>query len=55
MMHIWVSNLTIISSDNGSLPGRRQAIICTNTGILSIGPSGTNFSEILIGIQKSSF
>ena len=43
--HICVGNLTIIGSDNGLSPGRRQAIIWTNAGILSIG---TNFSEILI-------
>ena len=46
MTHICVGNLTIIGSDNGLSPGRRQAIIWTNTGILSIGPLGTNFSEI---------
>ena len=46
--HICVSNLAIIGSDNGLSPGRRQAIIWTNAGILSIGPLGTNFSEILI-------
>ena len=50
-MHICVGNLTIIGSDNGLSPGRRQAIILTNAGILLIGPLGTNFSEILIGIQ----
>ena len=33
----------------------RQAIICTNAGILLIGPLGTNFSEILIEIQTFSF
>ena len=50
--HICVSKLTIIASDNGLSPGRRQAIIWTNAGILLlIGPLGTNFSEILIGIQ----
>ena len=53
--HICVSNLTIIASDNGLLPGRRQAIIWTNAGILLIGPLGTHFSEILIGIQTLSF
>ena len=37
------------------LPGRRQAIIWTNGGILLIGPSGTNFSEIIIKIHKFSF
>ena len=31
-MHICISNLTIIGSDNGLLPGRRQAIIGTNAG-----------------------
>ena len=44
-------NLTIIGPDNGLSPGRRQAIIWTNAGILLIGPWGTNFSEILIGIH----
>ena len=34
--HICVSNLSIIVSDNGLAIGRRQAIILTNTGILSI-------------------
>ena len=46
--HICVSELTIIGSDNGLSPDRRQAIIWTNAGILSIGPLRTNFSEILI-------
>ena len=46
--HICNSNLTIIGSDNGLSPDRRQAIIWTNAGILLIGPLGTNFSEILI-------
>ena len=40
---------------NGLSPGRRQAIIWTNAGILLIGPWGKNFSEILIGIQTFSF
>ena len=53
--HICVSKLTIIGSDNGLAPGRRQTIIWTNDGILLIGPLGTNFSEILIGIQIFSF
>ena len=53
--HICVRNLTIIGSDNGLLPDRRQAIIWTNAGILSIGPLGTNFSEILIEIHTFSF
>ena len=49
--HICVGKLTIIGSDNGLSPVRRQAIIWTNAGILLIRPLGTNFSEILIGIQ----
>ena len=53
--HICVGNLTTIGPDNGLSPGRRQAIIWTNAGILLIGPCGTNFSEIIIGIQTFSF
>ena len=53
--HICVSNQTIIGSNNGLSPGRRQAIIWTNAGILLIGPLGTNFSEILIKIHIFSF
>ena len=53
--HICVSKLSIIGSDNGLSPGRRQAIIWTNDGILLIGPLGTNFSEILIKIYIFSF
>ena len=51
--HICVSRL-IIGSDIGLLPGWRQAIIWTNTGILLIGHLGTNFSEILIEINTFS-
>ena len=54
-MHIYVSNLTIIGSDNGLSPGRRQAIIWTNAGILLIEPIGINLSEILSKIQTFSF
>ena len=53
--HICVGNLTTIGSDNGLSPGRRQAIILTNDGILLIGPLWTNFSEILIEIPTFSF
>ena len=53
--HICVSNLTIIGSDNGLSPGRRQAITWTNVGILLIRPLGTNFSEMLIEIHTFSF
>ena len=46
--HICVSKLTIIGSENGLLPSRRQAIISTNAGLLSIGPLRTYFNEILV-------
>ena len=55
VMHICVSKLTIIGSDNGLSPGRRQAIIWTNAGILLIWPLRTNFSEIVIEIHTFSF
>ena len=54
-MHMCVSKLTVIGSDNGLSPGRRQAIIWTNDGILLIRPSGANFSEILIKIYTFLF
>ena len=47
--------LTSIGSDNCLSPGRRQAIIRTNAGILLIRPIGTNFSEILIEILLFQF
>ena len=60
-----MGKLTIIDSDNGLLPGWRQAswrqaIIRTNAGILLIGTLGTNVSEILkrnsyIFIQENAF
>ena len=52
--HICVGKLTIIGSDNGLSPDRRQAIIWTNAGLLSIGPLQTYFSENLIKIQQFS-
>ena len=55
VMHICVSELTSIGSDNGLLPGRRQAIIWNNAGLLLIEPLGTNFSEISFRIQTFSF
>ena len=39
------------SANNGLSPARQQVIVCTNAGILSIGPLGTIFSEILIIIH----
>ena len=54
-MHVCVGNLTIIGTDNGLSPGRRQAIIRTNARILLIGPLGRNFSGILSEIHTFSF
>ena len=53
--HICVGGLTIIGSDNGLSLGWRQAIIWANAGMLLIGPLGTGFREMLIGIQIFSF
>ena len=55
VMHICVGKLSIIGSDNGLSPGRRQASIWTNAGMLLIEPLWTNFSEILIEILTFSF
>ena len=48
--HICVGKLTIIGSDSGLSPGRRQAVIWTNAEILPNGPLGTNFGEFFIVI-----
>ena len=48
--HICASKLTIIGSDKGLSPDRRQVIIWTNAGILLIALLGINFIEILIEI-----
>ena len=48
-------NQMSIGSDNSLSPIRRQAIIQTIAGLLSIGPSGTNFSGILIKMKNFSF
>ena len=53
--HLCVGKLTIIGSDNGLSPVRRQAIIWTNAGILLIGPLGTKFNQIVIAIHTFSF
>ena len=50
--HICVGGLAIIGSDNGLSPGRRQAFIWTNAGILLIGPLRTNFNEMIFQIRK---
>ena len=52
--YICVSKLTTIGLDNGLSPGRRQAIIWTNAGILLMRPLETNISEIVIEIQTFS-
>ena len=52
--HICISKIITVGSDNGLSPGRCQAIIWTNAGILSIGPLGTNFGEIVIDVQSFS-
>ena len=54
-MYVRNSIFTIIDSDNGLSPGRRQVIIWTNVGILLIKILGTNFSEILSEIHIFSF
>ena len=55
--HICVSKLTIIGSDNGLSPGRRQAIIWTNAGILTIrNKLQWNFNRnSYIFIQENAF
>ena len=50
-MHLCISKLAIIGSDNGLSSRQHQAIIRTNGEILSIGTLGTNFSEILMEIH----
>ena len=53
--HIYVSKLeTIIGSDNGLLPVRRQAIIWTNASLSLTGLLGINFGEIWIKIIQLS-
>ena len=52
--HICISKITTIVSDNGLSPGRHQAIIWINAGILLIGPLGTKFSEIVNVIHTFS-
>ena len=60
MTHICLSKLTIISSYNGLSPGRRQAIIWTNDGILLIGPPEKKLlwifnRNLYIFIQENAF
>ena len=51
MTHICISKLTIVGSDNGLSPDRRQAITWTNAGILLIEPLIPKFNDILIEIH----
>ena len=53
-MHASVNN-TIIVSNNGLSPVRRQAIIWTNAGLWLTGHLETIFSEILMKLQQFSF
>ena len=55
MMHICISKLTTISSDNGLSPVRCQSITWTCAGLLSIELLETSFSEIWIRILSFSF
>ena len=55
VMHICISKLTVIGSDNGLSSDRPQAIIWTNAGIVLIQIFGTNFSEILSKIHTFPF
>ena len=43
-----------IGSDNGLSLIRRQAIIEANAGLFSLGPVGTNFSEIKLFIHENA-
>ena len=55
VMHICISKLTIIVSDNGLSPAWCHVIISANAGILLIGPLWINFNVILIKIHTFSF
>ena len=53
--HICVGKLTIIGSNNGLLPERRQAIIWTNAGILLIGLQWNINRNSNIFIEENTF
>ena len=55
LTHMCVSKIIIIGSDNGFSPGRLQAIIWSNAGILLTGPLGINLNEISFQINTFSF
>ena len=54
-IYIYVSKLGHHCSDNGLSPGRRQAIIWNNAGILLIGTLGATFNDFFIAILTFSF
>ena len=45
-MHIFVIKQVIVSSGNGLVLNKHQAITSTNDGLLPIEPLGTNFNKI---------
>ena len=51
----FLGKLIIIGLGDGLSPGRRQAIIWTNAGMLLIWPSGTNLNKMMITIHIFSF
>ena len=53
--HICVSKINTIGSDNGLSPGRCQAIIWINPGILLMRTLGTNLNEVVSKIHTFSF
>ena len=50
-IHVYVSKLTIIGSDNSLSRAWRQSIIRTNAGFVSFRPQGPYINEISIKIQ----
>ena len=50
-----MSLVEIIGIDNGLSPGRRQAIVWANAGILLMRTSETNFSQVFSEICLFSF
>ena len=54
MTHICISKRTNIDSDDGLTPGRRQAIIWTNTGILLIRPMAMASQITSVSIVSST-
>ena len=57
VLHVMYASVKWVSfgSGNGLLPVGHQAITWTNPDLLSIGPLGTNFSEIWIEILTFPF